>query len=139
MFDLLVTTATCACHPTHVRQLAWDEDPYNEFNRTENITFTQYINAHFIDIQKDVEEIGETIVDVKLPYDRVLPTHEEWFTATRNHMVRRDSHRNHLRVFGCPLLLCRSSSNMLRTLTLKLTRLRCNLFVSCISVTVGLF
>eukprot|EP00904_Undaria_pinnatifida_P011275 jgi/Undpi1/7278/HiC_scaffold_22.g09751.m1 len=67
--------------------LAWDEDPYNEFNRTENITFTQYINAHFIDIQKDVEEIGETIVDVKLPYDRVLPTHEEWFTATRNHMV----------------------------------------------------
>lgn len=96
VLDLLMTTATCAYNPTHVRQLEWNEDPHSEFSQTENNVNTQYINAHFIDIEKGVEDIGEAIVDVKLPYDRILPTNEERFNATRNHIVGCAVHRGDL-------------------------------------------
>ena len=101
MFELLMTTATCSCHPKHPRQLSWVENPDNEFDPTENNLFTRYINAHFIDIEKGVEAIQETTVDAKLPYDRILPTNGEWLTSTRNHMVRRASCRGDVRMSSC--------------------------------------
>lgn len=100
-FELPAITASYAHHPTHARQIIWDDDPDSDFNETENTIFSQYINAHFIDIEKNVEEIGETIVDVKLPYERINATKGERFATTQNHMVRRVSRLRGLFAFGC--------------------------------------
>lgn len=69
------------------RQIQWDEDPLGEFDATEHPFHTQSINVNFIDIDQDLEQIGEDILDARLPYDRVLFTKDEWVVQTQNSMV----------------------------------------------------
>ena len=70
--------------------------------------YTQYVNVFFIDIDSDVESIGEQIVDAKIPYELANFTAGGSFTATQNHMVRGRITRalgslsvNHLLVCEC--------------------------------------
>ena len=65
----------------------WDEDPLGDFNATEHPFHTQSVNVFFMDIDHDLEEIGENILDARVPYDRLLFTKDEWFAATQNNMV----------------------------------------------------
>jgi len=84
------------------------EDLYGEFNTVEYPYYTQYVNVFFIDIDSDVESIGEQIVDAKIPYELANFTAGGSFTATQNHMVRGRITRalgslsvNHLLVCEC--------------------------------------
>ena len=85
----------------HTRQILWDDDPYDDFNATEHIIYSQYVSAHFVDIEQDVDQIGETIIDVKLPYDRLLSATGDTFTTTWNHLVRLASRLGDLLMLGC--------------------------------------
>lgn len=72
----------------YVRQGLWLENPDNDFDTEDFPYHTQLVSVFFIDIDADVESIGEEIVDVKIPYERVNFTAGGSFTATQNHMVR---------------------------------------------------
>lgn len=85
----------------HTRQMLWYDDPYDEFNETEFSISSQYVSAHFTDIEQDVEKIGEKITDVKLPYERMYATQGEWITPANNHMVGCLSYLDSLLMCGC--------------------------------------
>ncbi|CAN0411795.1 unnamed protein product [Ascophyllum nodosum] len=66
----------------------WDEYPGGDFDiSTSEYSNTQFVNVHFIDLGESVEEIGESVVDAKLPYERIQFTENEVFRAATNHMV----------------------------------------------------
>ena len=65
----------------------WEEDPDGDYDIGKDNINTQFVKVFFIDIDKDVEAIGEEIVDAKLPYDRIQLTTNETFVVTQNHMV----------------------------------------------------
>eukprot|EP00904_Undaria_pinnatifida_P011278 jgi/Undpi1/7280/HiC_scaffold_22.g09753.m1 len=67
--------------------MIWFEDLYDTYNSSELGINTQHVSVQFIDIEQDVEEIGEKSTDVMLPYERIDIVPDEWFTASRNHMV----------------------------------------------------
>ena len=70
-------------------QFIWDEDCFNTYNQTlygQNIN-TQFVKVFFVDLENDVEAIGEDIVDAKLPYERVYLTQGSVFALIKNHMV----------------------------------------------------
>lgn len=80
--------------------MIWFEDLYDTYNSSELGINTQHVSVQFIDIEQDVEEIGEKSTDVMLPYERIDIVPDEWFTASRNHMVRRASHLSGLLIIG---------------------------------------
>ena len=80
--------------------MLWLDDLDFDLNGVQNNIYTQYVSAHFIDIEQDVNQIEGTADDVMLPYARVVFTEDSWSTATRNHMVRRASHPGALLMFG---------------------------------------
>ncbi|CAN0301085.1 unnamed protein product, partial [Ascophyllum nodosum] len=57
----------------------WEEDPDGDYDIGKDNINTQFVKVFFIDIDKDVEAIGEEIVDAKLPYDRIQLTTNETF------------------------------------------------------------
>lgn len=71
------------------RQMVWYDDPEVVSSAEEYAINSQFVSAHFIDIEQDVDQIEGKITDVKLPYERLDATKGNWFTAARNHMVRR--------------------------------------------------
>ena len=83
--DAFLALASC-CFPP--KQFLWDEYPGGDFDiSTSEYSNTQFVNVHFIDLGESVEEIGESVVDAKLPYERIQFTENEVFRAATNHMV----------------------------------------------------
>lgn len=70
-----------------IRQLIWVEDPLGQYNATEYPVNTQSVAFHFIDLDQDVDQIGKSIAEVYLPYERVNFTQGEWTLATENYLV----------------------------------------------------
>lgn len=68
--------------------MIWSDDPNADYNPADYNINTQSVSTHFIDIGQDVDQIDGAVVNVQLPYERVFPEVESWFTTTSNHMVR---------------------------------------------------
>lgn len=72
--------------------MLWVEDPLREYDATKYPLNTQSVGVHFIDVDQDVDQIGEKgFADVNVPYERVNFTQGEWTASTENYMVRRAS------------------------------------------------
>lgn len=67
------------------RQMLWDEALEDEFAYV-NVN-QQDVQVYFINVDEEVENLGEEIVDAKIPYARVNVTTDTTFVATTNHMV----------------------------------------------------
>lgn len=50
----------------------------------------QDVQMYFIDVDESAANIGEAVVDAKVPYARVNLTTDETFVSTMNHMVSTD-------------------------------------------------
>lgn len=90
LFQLEMTTVHRVYHPALVRQLYWSDYP-GDLNVEEYNIYTQFVNTHFIDIEQDEEELGATVANVKLPYERAIPTEGSWLESAKSHVVRRAS------------------------------------------------
>ena len=51
----------------HTRQMLWLDDLDFDLNGVQNNIYTQYVSAHFIDIEQDVDQKEWTVDDVMLP------------------------------------------------------------------------
>lgn len=67
-------------------QAIWFEDL---FNASDSEYITRMVNLFFIDVDDDIEKIGNEIIDGRIPYD-VIPEHEAGVIGEiiSSHMVR---------------------------------------------------
>ena len=66
LFELEVDETTDDFHLAHAAML-WLDDLDFDLNGVQNNIYTQYVSAHFIDIEQDVDQKEWTVDDVMLP------------------------------------------------------------------------